>query len=73
MRVRVCVCMCVSCRVSSGQKLISIAAWSVGAYGTGKFYNAQPIAADTGQFRPNHLISIITIYIYIYIYIYVYI
>ncbi|ELR22409.1 chitinase Chi60, putative [Acanthamoeba castellanii str. Neff] len=31
-----------------GQKLISIAAWSVGAYGTGKFYNAQPIAADTG-------------------------
>jgi len=50
-----------ACCVSPGQKLISIAAWSVGAYGTGKFYNAQPIAADTGQFRPNHLFFSITI------------
>jgi len=33
----------------SGQKLVSIAAWSVGAYGQGQFVNAPPPSASTGK------------------------
>jgi len=34
--------------IPQGQKLVSIAAWSVGAYGQGQFVNAPPPSASTG-------------------------